>query len=237
MAYTLNNVLNDIYMESSAGVARCGLGDSRAYSAKDKVLRMIIPAEENEFEVPIFAMPAVVHIGQAILSVDKVVLNIAEGDKFSSYASLEKNVIEAFRRSSLACDMRKIISKDKSLMVVYYAARGIITDASLDPMLVASWKVKKPPHSGSIECITPILRINPKCFVENSDTMMRFLAKKMIASAASASYLDMNNIQIIVGNEMPFQIRSAYQPKIDTTNEELRRLAIEGLNESIDVYS
>ena len=237
MAYTLNNVLNDIYAEASMGLPSQGREDRRSYTAKDKILRMVIPAEENEFEVPIFAVPTVFSIGQAILSVDKIVLNIAEGEKFSSYASLEKNVMEAFRRSPLACDMRKICSKDKSRIVVYYAARGIVTDDNFDPMLIASWKVKKPPHSGSIECITPILRINPKCFVENSDTMMRFLAKKMIASAASASYLDRNNIQIIVGNEMPFQIRSAYQPKIDTTNEELRRLAIEGLNESIDVYS
>ena len=99
--------------------------------------------------------------------------------------------------------------------------------------------------SGSITQFTPVkpvIRISPSFFLSPSNILERFIAKKIPAEVLSLNWNsngvdwesdgDAKEITLEIANN-PFTIKETPIPSIDTTSEDLCKLALKHLNETL----
>jgi hypothetical protein len=108
---------------------------------------------------------------------------------------------------------------------IYYVANGIILSQQFKPLMLASWGL------GSSE--TPILRIDPEVFIHQEDAMQRFIVKKILPCFLSSDFSEGSPKAII--EECPFNIRRVQFPDGSTSEEELRQIVADHVDDIVIV--
>lgn len=134
---------------------------------------------------------------------------------------------------------------------IYYMSHGLILNADFKPIVICSWLLEEIPNSEEIgvkyKFVRPIVRIAPSCFLEEPNTVSRFIANKLFKNAMNLEVAQptmsqtydvpwrqaisvvrnsSSNKKVIVevGN-IPFNSRYKDSPSISTTNDKIMEIA------------
>ena len=134
---------------------------------------------------------------------------------------------------------------------IYYMSHGLILNADFKPIVMCSWLLEEVPNYEEIgakyKFVRPIVRIAPSCFLEEPNTVSRFIANKLfknamgleVSSPTMSQTCDVpwrqaisvirdaysrTKVTVEVGN-IPFNTRYKDSPSISTTNDKIMEIA------------
>ena len=215
-------------------------GASRGYNyrpvlpeAKTRFLN--IPVGENK-EFPICCNKTIFPDVHSTISIK---LKIGHGNTtYTSFDAAFKDVFICAANDGVNILQRMTIVK-KDIPYKYYVGNGIIMNPDII-LAMLSWKYcesDNPSHSLLKE--TPIVRIDPWCFRNDTPPMNRFLSTKFIkeALAARVSVYDgahyINVQPKIIIEPIPFKFERAVVPNASTSNAELLNPLLNHVDEII----
>lgn len=258
MSLELNQLPRYVYQATYTTSQAVGYYGSNNTPGVRKYLE--IPIDQEEFEVPIFAMQIFKDIVKQNLDTQTqaIAVELYSRERDLRYVSVERYMrdvlVDEFARNRLL----KCYAKTKEGTVKYYGTHGAVFNEEFTPVAMCSWQLRRincfNDESGETEIryafVRPIFRIDPLLYTNQQDTMEKFLAKKFINLLLSdtvltphrdnllqriiltGSYIDNMNPSIYIERN-PFNITTISEPTIDTTNEELREAALEHIDEVI----
>lgn len=184
---------------------------------------MTVPTTGESFEIPSFLTTRA-----RLFDKDALVVNLNSWDYVPRYVSVANALGQALVEEFPTKRLIKV--KITKLDIPYYATKGAIFDAEFNPLIMAVWKVERSlVDPNQILFQKPILRVSPKCFIENKDPVQRYVVQKILKCTLETKTMDEqgNEVQIAVAIEdCPYTITKAAPPNVYTTSEQLRQAAI-----------
>ena len=202
----------------------------------------------DEFELPVAMMPSAYNNSRDVLKPNTILAQILTNRNTGfGYVNVEKEILAAIDNPfSQTVGVCKIVDKKKPGSPIYYASKGLIMDEEFNVLMIATWMVKWINSEGSDAYVlhTPKLRIEPSCFTRETDSTLKFICNKMLKKCAGQCVHPNQNFPFINGwserhlvsiriEEIPehLQVHHAKTPDITTSNEELRQLVLNNLQD------
>jgi len=207
------------------------------------------------FEVPLFYMPWFTKHLQDVCHADTENLHLvapllAFDNRYVRYKTIPSILAKQVFQSEFHKDgLLKIAVPNSD--VVYYGTHGAVFDSGMHPIFIASWKIRrkdKPSLDNTFSQLVlqnPVIRISPQCYLERNDGVQSFIANKLLKTFLESKvpipcfytmpYLDKEDsfyrdVQVILENS-PFNITSVPNPSVSTTQQELRDVVIDNIQD------
>lgn len=241
LQYIIHNCFEDIYHN------RCYTPISRP-DANGKSAYLVVPIK-NSFELPIFALRALKP------DVDYLAITMQDIGSRTSYKSLDSGTRDILTLDFKNNRLTKLPTKAGE--PIYYGTYGAIFDKDFMPMIMVLWQMQKEavedkeyPYAYKYKFVQPILRVNPKVFINRSNSVERYIINKIISSAVenysverprtSEKFFDESNcyssfkMRVEIGNFPDAILKKPDVPSISTTNEELLKTALDNIEEIME---
>ena len=235
----LSDTIESLFRLNS-GYCHCYRNDNTGIQFPDGYY-MEIPINTEYFELPLFAYPAFKDMVEERDAMEKesLVAYLGFKERIPRYVSLDKAMgevlAEPFRHSGLC------YIKASKLEELYFGTAGAVFDKHMRPLLMCSWLIHKNPDTNTYDLECPIVRVDPLCFINQSDTLQRFIAKKFLSATLSTSFRSFNpgvlrdthgqwHIKVEICDN-PFVIKQVEAPSVSTTDEVLLKTALDHLDD------
>lgn len=251
MARGLESIVNDIYSGYALRPASPWRYRSNRASVYSPTRYMEIPIGRDQIEVPVLALAKFLkeeydNTGKPATS---LVIDMYDSGVMSSYKSIESIFKEL---SVIDYSLGKLVKVQiKPEEPIYYFSYGAIFNSSYTPIAMTSWimkRVQENLNDGTYkyEIIRPLLRIDPICFTEKTDSVQKFIVNRLTTASLSEHIsfpntyrvpesitrmiLNRNNricyrdVKIEI-DKFPFTIKEVSTPSINTNNDELLQIA------------
>lgn len=221
---------------------------SRRYGLSEHINQKItkyleIPLTGEYMEVPVFAYQSFLNVSS---DPDKIVAVLEYAGRIMDYKTLEPNMKYALFSDFEHCRLVKVNVSFHNETFPYYVTYGAVFDKDFNPVMMCSWLLHRLKENlteeSSFEVVRPILRIDPQCFIENTNPIQKFIISKVTPAILTEKMYysplrgetrrrrrvsmpeGMTEVSVEVST-IPFHILSAKAPSISTTNESLIKLA------------
>lgn len=166
---------------------------------------------------------------------------------FRTMDSIAKSLMPLEFKEERLCHFQ--LSEDSP---IYYMSHGLILNADFKPLVMCSWILEEMLSSEEIgskyRFVRPIVRISPSCFLEEPNTVSRFITNRLFKNAMnlevslptmSQTYdvpwgqavsvigedlISRRKVTVEIGN-IPFNSRYKDSPSISTTNDKIMEIA------------
>lgn len=208
-----------------------------------------IPLTDTTFEVPVLVLNTFFKIVEDGLDKNSIVVDLYYNGMEPRYKSVGRYMKEVLLQPISPYKLIKCSAKGKDRVYTYYGTGGAVFYEDFTPAMMCSWMLEKVFIQNTIKYnfLYPIYRINPNTFINQKDEMEKFLAKKLLNPCLTSSlyaptiriqqidtYENVNNfIPSVRIENSPFKIKSVTEPTIDTSNEELRQVALRNVEEIV----
>ena len=203
----------------------------------------------DRFELPVLAMSAfatMVSEGKDE-GIESLIIELGRSTDVLPYKTVERNMrellVKSFDASLQECPVKL---KDESTRM-YFCTNGAIFDAYFSPIAMCSWEIERCSIEDCRYRISKaILRIDPSIYEDPQDSMEKFIIKKLshffisnniIAPNLTNFISDVGSINVAEKSlrieKNPFVVTSVSEPSIETTNEDLRNLALQYIEEIV----
>lgn len=215
-----------------------------------KLALMKVPISGDVFEIPIIAFNTYIEkIIQCPVSnkdINEIIICLNHTGVMSHYKTLDASIKEILNINYK--DIRLIKLPLLSSTIQYYATNGAIFDKEFNPVLMLSWEIKKDADINKYRFSRPILRIAPEVVIYKSNALERYIVNKILTNTLEINSLSTPNIgqnniiehenyklfkPKVVIEKIPFVITRACTPTINTTNEQLLKIALDNIEEVI----
>ena len=164
------------------------------------------------------------------------------GNKQSRYKSIERAMQDALTMPFQDYLWTSLV-KEGTETILYYVTNGMILNADLYPIMVASWEMEY--TEDRLRYVRPVLRISPECFINTTGAMEKLIVRKILPVALQEkvpSYLGgseescietdslLRPIKVEIEN-IPFCIKEVDTPSISTSNKALLQIGLDNLEE------
>lgn len=263
MARDLSTTIQSIYdgMYSTCHCHRYYRGENLPLS-NSNTKYMVIPIDEDNFEIPLFAMRTfvdTVNSGQDE-GLSSIVAMLNTEDKEPNYVTVDRYMRDILEENIKSGRLVRCNVKSGNNEFIYYGVHGAVFDYDFSPIMICSWQVEtflyeNESPEGVIDCgikykfKRPILRVQPDVYLSKSDSMEKFIVNKMIAACLERSvypphgnYLGPKFVELPRGHSefikveldtSPFVVKQTDTPSISTTNQQLLQIAIDHIDEII----
>lgn len=224
-------------------------------AAPNKFLFMIVPINEDTFEIPTFLLNKFINIVDKDYenNVDAIVVDLNYLNQKSGYKSIDSCIREVISTNFEKAHLIKIADVGDHFKS-YYGTQGAIFNSDFFPLMMMSWIMKKVPkedNSSSFEYkfYKPILRVSPEVFINKDDSVQRYIINKIVSEVLSIDCIacphiyssNRFNIDSICHSfkakveieHCPFVFKKTDTPSISTTDEELLNTVINNIDEVI----
>lgn len=244
MARSLHSIIQDIFSTVDCNTRYRGYSSYHYEAGFQNKKYMEIPIDEWEMEIPVFAFPTFRNIIAETLDVNSIIVHLETRWNQSCYTSLNKILEDTLRERYEGTKL--MVIHDKTSTKLYYGTYGAIFNDKFEPILMCSWVVRKYllNNEFNFECVNPIIRISPECFVSQSDSIERLISKKFPMEALSGGKFHYFNregrslgydpdgyVPKIIIEKSPFSIKNIDVPSISTTNEALLKTALDNIDD------
>lgn len=210
---------------------------------------MIIPITANTFEIPVFALDT---FGRIPLTdpnpMDCMVFQVKSSPLKSTYKTLNPAIKEVLNNKAFAGRLAQLPRKNEE--PPYYGNHGILFDAHFTPIVMMTWEVSKffdtESNRDRFRFVQPILRVAPYIVTNKDDSIQRFITNRIIPAALYYKIhipitvwdgnfkREGNNVLFpvkVIIDRFPFPMKKVSAPSISTTDEELRQVALNNIDE------
>lgn len=224
-------------------------------AAPNKSLFMIVPINEDTFEIPTFLLNKFINIVNIDYenNVDAIVVDLNYLYQRSGYKSIDSCIRKVVSTSFEKARLIKIADVGDHFKS-YYGTQGAIFNSDFSPLMMMSWIMKKVPKeddSSSFEYkfYKPILRVSPEVFINKDDSVQRYIINKVVSGVLNIDCIacphiyssDRFNIDSMCHSfkakveieHCPFVFKKTDIPSISTTDEELLNTVINNIDEVI----
>lgn len=251
MARGLESIVNDIYSSYSLRPLSPWRYRGNRGTIYSPTRYMEIPIDKNQIEVPVLALAEFFkeEDGNTGEPATSLVINMYDNGVMPSYKSLESIFKEL---SVIDYSLEKLVKVQiKPEEPIYYFSYGAIFNSNYVPIAMTSWILKRVQddlNDGTYkyEIMRPLLRIDPTCFTEKSDSVQKFIVNRLTTASLSEhihlpnTYSVSESIRRIISNrnnrqwyrdvkieidKFPFTIKEVNTPSINTNNDELLQIA------------
>lgn len=205
---------------------------------------MIIPINNDKIEIPAFAMEEFADYVEKKQSVDVFIARLECQNYKTTYTTVDSIVRE------IICEdpCKKLIKMCiPGYDVLYYGTKGAIFDKDLRPLMMMSWMFNKEKDAEGNDVFffdRPIVRINPNCYVSQSNSLERYISKKIITQSLNSSVwvptvIGLKNKRItymtpkVEIDTCPFKIVQADRPSVLTTTKQILQTVTDYIDELI----
>ena len=219
-----------------------------------KKLYMEIPINTPTFELPAFAYNTFeTMVRKNRENCDAIVVTLKTMGKEPKYSTLNRYMRDLLNNDYANNKLIRVnVKQTDNTFKKYYVTQGAVFMDEFKPIMMCSWLVERfvANEKTRFKFIKPILRIEPRCYLDKEDAMQRFIATKMptLALDQLVEFPHVGNLDdvIIVQNYIsptvevkveidrnPFVLKKSDAPSISTTRENLLQLAIDHIDEFI----
>ena len=207
---------------------------------------MIIPVNKDKIEIPAFALDEFVYYAEEKQSVDVFIARLECQNYKTTYTTVDSIVREIICEDPDKKLIKMCIPRYDSL---YYGTKGAIFDKDLKPLMMMSWVFNKEKNAEGNDVFffdRPIVRINPDCYVSQSNSLERYISKKIITQSLNSSVwvptvagagLRTNRIRYMTPkveiDTCPFKIVQADRPSVLTTTKQILQTVTDYIDELI----
>jgi hypothetical protein len=211
---------------------------------------MEIPTDKEQFELPLFAMHAFA-IKQSMdrsKPIDMITAELSCSNVQSRYRTMESTFKDLIDSRFTTYRLSRMQVKEGEPM--YYVSNGVVFDAHFHPVMMLSWIIERVGDDTALfNCIRPILRIDPVCFIQKEDSVQKFLCGKFLTTALNLKvcnpslYLSTTPRVFTTKStewkvrteieECPFSIKYADAPSISTDNQSLIKAALDNIDDIV----
>ncbi len=214
---------------------------------------MEIPLVGDRIMVPVFALPALTHTDRPDqsnpLERDALVVRMQVGCLRNPYKSLDGK-LRNFLSDPYAEYAFNKLEVDHS---TYYVAGGAILDKDFHPLMMLMWEFRREAtedeeHKVKFHFMRPVMQMVPEMLYKRN-SMERYIANKIMPTVAVLSYISnpytgidwdcfmrgdstYRGVRVIV-DKFGFKVTPVSLPSISTTNEELLKVALDNLEETV----
>lgn len=223
-----------------------------ANSPNDCIKYMEIPIKEKFFEIPVFAMPNFLRAANRGLDIGReaIIMQMLSLGRTSRYKSLERIMQDMLNESYQSKLVKVSVKQSGDEYKTYYLTAGAVFDEDFDPVLLCSWQIERVfrMRERKYRIAKPIIWMDPIEYIDRSSKMNKFLTDKMIATlltdrvpqlvtAHSWSLPSPPGLTCprLIIDECPFKFRQTALPSISVTNERLLKVAIDNIDEMINI--
>ncbi len=245
MTNSFDSVINGVYncfQYSSRGIY---WGNNKKGVSKF----MEIPIDRPVFELPIFTLYSLVMANEDYTEKDTIVAELYSSDRTPRYKTVGRYMQDILLKSYTMYNLIKLKVEQGDNTILYYGTYGAVFDDQFNPVMLCSWIINKYQEDDrwKFKFIQPVLRIDPDCYLNQTDPIRKFIAKKMLDSTLNvyrvsspsprqiySSPFVSNNERLPVKVEIcesPFIIKSTREPSISITDKELCEIARNHLEE------
>lgn len=205
---------------------------------------MMIPVNKDKIEIPAFALEEFADYVEKKQSADILIARLECQNYKTTYTTVDSIVRE------IICE-----DPDKKLIkmcipgydVLYYGTKGAIFDKDLKPLMMMSWvfnKEKDAEGNNVFSFERPIVRINPDCYVSQSNSLERYISKKIITQSLNSGVwaptitgLRTDRVRYMTPkveiDSCPFKIVQADKPSVLTTTKQILQTVTDYIDELI----
>lgn len=205
---------------------------------------MIIPINNDKIEIPAFAMGEFADYIEKKQSADVFIARLECQNYKTFYTTVDSIVRE------IICE-----DPDKKLIkmcipgydVLYYGTKGAIFDKDFRPLMMMSWMFNKEKDAEGNDVFffeRPIVRINPDCYVSQSNSLERYISKKIITQSLNSNVwtptvrgLRTDRVRYVAPkveiDSCPFKIVQADRPSVLTTTKQILHTVTDYIDELI----
>lgn len=216
----------------------------RRYSCPIEKSFMIIPVNKDKIEIPAFAMEEFADYVEKKQSADVFIARLECQNYKTTYTTVDSIVREIICEDPGKKLVKMCIPGYDSL---YYGTKGAIFDKDLRPLMMMSWVFNKEKDAEGDDVFffdRPIVRINPDCYVSQSNSLERYISKKIITQSLNASVwvptvTGLKNKRItymapkVEIDTCPFKIVQADRPSVLTTTKQILQTVTDYIDELI----
>lgn len=224
-------------------------------AAPNKSLFMIVPINEDTFEIPTFLLNKFINIVDKDYenNVDAIIVDLNYLYQKSSYKSIDSCIREVISTNFERARLIKIADVGDHFKS-YYGTQGAIFNSDFSPLMMMSWIMKKVPKEDDssffeYKFYKPILRVSPEVFINKDDSVQRYIINKIVSEVLNIGCIacphiyssDRFNINSMSHSfkakveiePCPFVFKKTDIPSISTTDEELLNTVINNIDEVI----
>lgn len=229
MAFTLGEVIDRVFRFSVYFNCRGTFSGSTRGITK----YLEIPVNKPVFEIPVFALNS---FRRCAWETDAIVVELYTEGRTPVYKTVDR-----YMRDLLITDFNRYrLVKCEVQNTVYYASYGAIYNSDLLPIAMCSWEIEKleGEERPNYRFIRPILRVHPDCLVNQSDSILKFIGRKLVTVTLGmhrfTDPIQSSSLPVrIIVEECPFRLKSVATPGIDITDKVLLSCAREHITEII----
>lgn len=205
---------------------------------------MMIPVNKDKIEIPAFTLDEFAYYVGKKQSADVFIARLEYQNYKTTYTTVDSIVRE------IICE-----DPDKKLIkmcipgydFLYYGTKGAIFDKDLRPLMMMSWVFNKEKDAEGNDVFffdRPIVRINPDCYVSQSNSLERYISKKIITQSLNSrvwtptvSGLKTDRVRYVAPkveiDTCPFKIVQADRPSVLTTTKQILQTVTDYIDELI----
>lgn len=205
---------------------------------------MIIPVNKDKIEIPAFALDEFVYYAEEKQSVDVFIARLECQNYKTTYTTVDSIVREIICEDPDKKLIKMCIPGYDSL---YYGTKGAIFNKDLKPLMMMSWVFNKEKDAEGNDVFSferPVVRINPDCYVSQSNSLERYISKKIITQSLNSCVwvprvtgLRTNRITYMAPkveiDSCPFKIVQADRPSVLTTTKQILQTVTDYIDELI----
>ena len=219
---------------------------------------MVVPANKPIFELPTIALKLLCY--ESILSdrtladFDAIDIPITYSNLTSSYSTasalLKRMFMQTIRRGFI-----KFFIGNADSLTIYYGLDGLLLDKNFQPVLSLSWLIERKSKVTAARpndevynytLLKPIARISPRVF-NKEDALQKYITTKFLKTVLdikkvdlryspsplpleTTAYIETFPLSIVI-EDIPFKVMRADPPSVSITDEELKQIALNHLDE------
>ena len=211
---------------------------------------MEIPINEDTIELPLLAFKSFANIVNQNndTKIETLVAALYSENGRPYYKTFSRYMKDLIRTNYVDNRLIRAEIKQKDTTINYYVSHGAVFNEKLEYLLLCTWEIHRVRHANNpctYRYITPIIYVNPECFINPDDQMKKWVINHLISSGFSADIKApgrgfdrserwetalVSKLKVEIG-DIPFKISSVDVPSISTTNEELLQVAINHIND------
>ena len=213
-------------------------GDSVGYGRRDNVNHnnrlFEVKTDTPQFEIPVLLLPKLPDL--AINDLSSIVVSLYTDGQETRYKTIDRYMLDVLIERYSARHLVQLNAKKGSDTVTYYGTLGSVFRENFTPVMMMSWLVEKVEAENRIKYIKPVLHLDPQIFLSQSDSMEKYLSRKLVNTALTTKVhppggiANQHSIAVEIGN-FPFSLVNTDLPSISTTRQELLQVAIDHLDE------
>lgn len=242
-------------MELNESLIRCFRGDYYNIRTSGSIYNnesshplafMSIPIKEDTFEIPTLAMQFLEYSYRNKTNAKEIVVAMSNSDR-TYYKSLNANIKNTLYY--LEKDVKLIKIATDPVKGDYYSSFGAIFDKNFYPLVMCSWvmQVSYEGFDKKFTAVKPILRVDPRVFIDKSNAVERYIINKIVPTALSltgithyfyrlpveafsSKHSDYYRVKVEI-DDCPFRIFKATVPTINTSSEALIKTALDNIDD------